>query len=274
MANILVVDAERDLREVVTLSLTTDHHAVVETASGLEAIGLAAHCRFDLVFLDVDLEELAGPTVAGVMRDLGAVPIVATSGRLDEWQTEMLAQGATACLPKPFDVLEVRSLVRTLLRPARGREGAWPTDVRELTSAELEALDGLSSEQLDALPFGAIALDGEGRIVAFNAYETETSAHAEADVIGMRFSELAPCASVKKVARRVESAVRGEAIDSVVRFVFPHRRGRVLVSVRVHRDPMQGRAWIFVSARPGPLAARVDAAMVEASTRLARARPR
>ncbi|MDQ3036603.1 MAG: response regulator [Myxococcota bacterium] len=270
MANILVVDAERDLREVVTLSLASAGHTVVETASGLEAIELAAGREIDLVFLDVDLEELGGPAVARVIRDLGAVPIIATSGRVDEWQTEVLAIGATACLPKPFDVLELGSVVRAVLRPQVAREGRWPTDVRRLSPDELAALEQLSRSELDALPFGAIALDGDGRILEFNAYESETSAHAAEDVRGMRFSELAPCASVQKLARRLESAVRGEAIDSVIRFVFPHGRGRALVSVRVHRDPLQGRAWIFVSARPGPLADSIDRDVTEASKRLPR----
>lgn len=250
MAQVLVVDTQRDLREVMSLALTSAGHEVVEAADGIEALVAASRGRFDIVLLDVEPEGIRSDAVARVVRDLGARAVIAMAGRADENAIELLAAGVVAVLPKPFGVGEMMSLVHEVLRALRGSENGWPTDVRRLSSEDLARIGRLSASELDALPFGVIALDGDGRIVEYNAYESRASTHPRQQVVGMSFAELAPCSAVRKFASRLERALRGEPLDAVLRFVFPHGPALSIVSVRFYRHAGADRVWLFVSKRP------------------------
>jgi photoactive yellow protein len=251
MARLLIVEDDADLRGLLELLFESEGHSTSSTASGLAALERVASEPFDLVVLDVDLDDLAGEAVTGVVRDLGRVPLVAISARRGtRWQRELLRAGATACLPKPYSFDSLSSLVAAILRSG-GHEEGYPTDVRRLSAEELSAIARLSSGELDALPFGAIGIGPGGRIVEFNAYEEGASSYSRPTVVGMRFIDVAPCASVVELGGKIESALEGQALDHVLRFVFPRFGASSVVSVRLFRDEVTGRVWVFVSERPG-----------------------
>lgn len=246
---VLVVEDEADLRELLTVALSMEGYGVVTAACGVEAVLEAGRRDFTAVVLDLDLPELGGGGVTRVLRDLGGTPIIAVSGKSGSWQEELLRQGVSACLRKPYDISRLISLIRDLGRLRREREGIWPTDVRRLSEEDLAAVGRLEREEIDRLPFGAIALDRDGRITEFNAFEEEASSYAAPAVIGKRFEEVAPCIKVKEFAGEIERGLRAEPLDEVLRFVFPRYGGESLVTVRLYRDDPRDRVWIFVSER-------------------------
>lgn len=66
-------------------------------------------------------------------------------------------------------------------------------------SAVFERVDSLTHEELDALPFGAIQLDREGRILRFNEYEANLSNRRAPDTVGRNFfRDVAPCTNVRE----------------------------------------------------------------------------
>jgi photoactive yellow protein len=57
----------------------------------------------------------------------------------------------------------------------------------------------LTEEEFHRLPFGAIQLDAEGRILRYNDYESQLSGIHKDEAIGKHFfTELAPCTDVKE----------------------------------------------------------------------------
>lgn len=247
MARLLVVEDDADLRWLLRLTFEREGHAVTSTESGVKAVQLASRGDYDLVLLDVDLEEdLSGEGVMKALLDLGPMPIVAVTTR--RGRSHLLEAGATACMPKPYSLTSLAALVRSILRTEAPTEARWPTNVRQLSTSDLTRLASLSPRELDALPFGAIAIGRDGRIVEFNAYEEDASSYARPTVLGMSFAEVAPCASVEELGGRIDDALaRGQPLDHVLRFVFPRHGATALVSVRLHHDPTTDRAWVFVS---------------------------
>ena len=56
------------------------------------------------------------------------------------------------------------------------------------------ALSWLSPQEIDSLAFGAIELDRTGRVLRFNATESQLTGRKPEDVIGRSFfHEIAPC---------------------------------------------------------------------------------
>ena len=74
--------------------------------------------------------------------------------------------------------------------------------------AEIERIENLSESGLDALPFGAIRLDRNGTILAFNRAEADITGRRRESVIGKNFfTEVAPCTNVQEFAGRFREGV-------------------------------------------------------------------
>src|SRR5215472_3397519 len=83
-ATVLLVEDERKLRELVRAYLERAGFTVLSTASGAEAITLAASGSPDLVILDLGLPDIPGDAVARELRVAGPVPILVLTARSTE----------------------------------------------------------------------------------------------------------------------------------------------------------------------------------------------
>jgi CheY-like chemotaxis protein len=117
-ATILICDDERDLRELMRLSLEPDYD-FAEAATAREAIELAGQLRPDLVLLDTMLPGVNGLTVISRLRaqpDLAETPVVVVSAyATDHDRAAAFEAGATKFVKKPFDPEGLRSLVESVL---------------------------------------------------------------------------------------------------------------------------------------------------------------
>jgi DNA-binding response OmpR family regulator len=124
-ATVLLVEDERKLRELVRSYLERAGFTVLSTASGAEAITLAASAVPDLVVLDLGLPDVSGETVARELRVTGPVPILMlTAKAAEEDRIAGLELGADDYLTKPFSPRELVLRVQAILR--RGGPSAAP----------------------------------------------------------------------------------------------------------------------------------------------------
>ena len=112
---VLVVDDERDTRELVAAVLTTCRAEVVSVGSATEALDQMQQQRFDLLISDIGMPEMNGYDLIGRIRQLGeehggrtpAVALTAYAG-LDD-RKRALAAGYGMHIPKPFVATELIS---------------------------------------------------------------------------------------------------------------------------------------------------------------------
>ncbi len=116
--HILVVDDERPIRRFLNASLSGEY-AVVEAASGQEALALALSSRPDAIILDLGLPDLDGVDVTRRLREWTQTPIIVVSVR-DQEQDKIAAldAGADDYLTKPFGAGELMARLRVILRRA------------------------------------------------------------------------------------------------------------------------------------------------------------
>jgi photoactive yellow protein len=111
----------------------------------------------------------------------------------------------------------------------------------------LEEIDRMSEGELDALPFGAIRLDKEGKILSYNMTESKLTGRDPKRVIGRNFfTEVAPCTNVQAFAGRFrEGIAKGE-----MHIIFPYRFDFQMaprdVTVTLFYSAQTGTAWVFV----------------------------
>lgn len=114
----------------------------------------------------------------------------------------------------------------------------------------LTRIDGLTPAELDALPFGAIQLDRDGKILQFNEYEANLSNRRAPDTVGWNFfSDVAPCTKVREFhGRFLEGIERGE-LEASFDFRFAFRQAPRDVRVTLFYSAPTATVWVFVEER-------------------------
>ncbi len=136
MARILIVDDEPSVREALRMVFKTDHEPL-PAADGPAALTQLAEGPVDLVLLDVVMPGMDGLEVLRAIR--AAYPmlpvVMLTATRTVRTAVDAIKLGALDYLTKPFDVDELRLVVRKALAPAPQAPGRAVLDPDAPTSA-------------------------------------------------------------------------------------------------------------------------------------------
>jgi DNA-binding response OmpR family regulator len=120
---VLVVEDEKNIRDLVCLHLGLEGYECVPVADGKEAMLLASERCFDLIVLDLMLPGMDGVTITRAIRRHGPnrdAPILMLTARREEADKVMgLDSGADDYLTKPFGVRELMARAAALMRRAR-----------------------------------------------------------------------------------------------------------------------------------------------------------
>ncbi|NKZ07448.1 response regulator transcription factor [Actinomadura latina] len=121
-ASVLVVEDEREIRDLLRRYLERAGYAVMTTGSGAEAIRLVSERSVRLMVLDLGLPDVDGLDVLRAARADGEVPVVVLTARSAvEDRIRGLESGADDYVTKPFSPTEVVLRVQAVLnRAARG----------------------------------------------------------------------------------------------------------------------------------------------------------
>ena len=117
---ILIVDDERENRDLLEIFLGSEGCLLLTAASGEEALAMVAEEPPHLILLDVMMPGLSGYQVAAKIKSDPAtrsIHVVMLTA-MDDRSSRMLGQsaGADDFLTKPVDRTELRARVRSLLR--------------------------------------------------------------------------------------------------------------------------------------------------------------
>ncbi|SDB70053.1 response regulator [Belnapia rosea] len=123
--HILVVDDDREIRDLLSKFLERQGMRVAAARDAKEARRLWPLGRYHLVVLDLMLPGESGLDFAKWLRSQGDVPIVMLTAMADETDRIVgLELGADDYLSKPFNPRELLARVRAVLRRASGEGGS------------------------------------------------------------------------------------------------------------------------------------------------------
>lgn len=120
--NILIVDDEPSLVKGLRFNLEQQEGYGIDVAyDGEEALAIFDPARHDLVLLDVMLPKMNGMDVCQKMRSISDVPIIMLTAKGEDMDKIMgLEFGADDYMTKPFNMLELKARIKTILRRAAG----------------------------------------------------------------------------------------------------------------------------------------------------------
>ena len=115
--NILVVEDDRQIRKLMSTTLSANGYNIECAIDGEQAIMAMSSNRFDIVLLDLGLPDIDGVTVIKRIREWSNTPIIVVSARgEDSDKISALDNGADDYLTKPFSIEELMARIRVAQR--------------------------------------------------------------------------------------------------------------------------------------------------------------
>ena len=116
---ILLVDDEPLILKGLRYTLEQEGYEILTAADGEEALQVFFEQQVDLVLLDVMLPKLDGIQVCQRIRESSNVPILMLTAKGEDMDKILgLEYGADDYMTKPFNILEVKARIKTVLRRA------------------------------------------------------------------------------------------------------------------------------------------------------------
>lgn len=117
---VLIVEDEKDIRDILTFSLKREGFAVLEAGDGKTALALAREKRPAIILLDIMLPEMSGLEVSKVLQreaSTASIPVIMLTAKGEEVDRIVgLELGAADYVVKPFSVREVMLRIKAVLR--------------------------------------------------------------------------------------------------------------------------------------------------------------
>ncbi|EHN15240.1 MULTISPECIES: response regulator transcription factor [Clostridium] len=115
--NILVVDDDKDIRELITVYLKTENFNVDKASNGEDALNLIKEKNYDLVLLDIMMPKVDGIQTLIEIRKNYTMPVIFLTAKSEEIDMiKGLTLGADDYIFKPFSSMELIARVKSQLR--------------------------------------------------------------------------------------------------------------------------------------------------------------
>ncbi|MCD6353772.1 MAG: sigma-54-dependent Fis family transcriptional regulator [Proteobacteria bacterium] len=130
MYKILVVDDEKGIREFLEITLKKEGYDVSLASSGEEAIALCERGVFDLILADIKMPRGDGNTVLKQVKKMHpeTVVIMITAYGSLESAVEAMKEGAFDYISKPFNVNELKALLKNAIRKRQLEQESLPEE--------------------------------------------------------------------------------------------------------------------------------------------------
>ncbi len=137
---ILIVDDEKNIRDIIIYKLKKEGYQILQAADGEEGVRLAMEEEPDLILLDIMMPKMDGYDACKKIRETKNTPIIMLTARAEEVDKVLgLEFGADDYVTKPFGVRELMARVKANLRKAAFR--AEPAADAPVAGSAFERLD-------------------------------------------------------------------------------------------------------------------------------------
>ena len=117
---VLIVEDEKNIVDILRFNLQRAGYDTLEAYDGEDGLSKATEAHPDLILLDVMLPKLRGTEVCQRIREHSNVPIIMLTAKGEDMDKILgLEYGADDYMTKPFNILEVKARIKTILRRAQ-----------------------------------------------------------------------------------------------------------------------------------------------------------
>lgn len=156
MANILIVEDEKNMQEIIAEYMQRGGHACFTADDGVDALMVLKNNPMDLMILDVMMPHLDGFSVCKMAREMSNLPIIMLTAKSSEDdKLKGYDFGADDYMTKPFSPKVLLAKANALLR----RSSALPADT-------------MNAGKISIIPAShKVFLDGQEIVLTYKEYE-------------------------------------------------------------------------------------------------------
>ena len=117
MANILVVDDDKGIREILEIVLTQEGYEVTSVEDGVKAIAKCRRQKYDLIITDLKMPKMDGIEFLKAVKEISpeSLVILITAFASGETAVKAMQEGAYDYLEKDFDIEDLKVIVQNAL---------------------------------------------------------------------------------------------------------------------------------------------------------------
>ena len=120
MARILIIDDSQVIRDMLSEMLADQGHDVQTAPDGTIGVSMALTGTYDLCICDLHIPKKNGYEIFSEVNAVKPnLPFIMTDSLPDHLADKALGAGAAHCLKKPFDLDQLRAVLRQVLHPVK-----------------------------------------------------------------------------------------------------------------------------------------------------------
>ncbi|MEY8507883.1 response regulator transcription factor [Lachnospiraceae bacterium 42-17] len=117
MANILIVEDEKNMQDIIAEYMQRDSHTCFTADDGVDALMILKNNPMDLMILDIMMPHLDGFSVCKMAREMSSLPIIMLTAKESEYdKLKGYDLGADDYMTKPFSPKVLLAKANALLR--------------------------------------------------------------------------------------------------------------------------------------------------------------
>ncbi len=143
LANILIVDDEKEILSYLTDLLTENNFNVFTAGNGMKALEIIDKKKIDIVLADVVMPKMDGIALTRSIKEINPdIPVILMTAYASiEYAVESMKAGAADFISKPFKIKYALFIIKKVLETKRLKEKAKKTEYYK----ELSNIDALTS---------------------------------------------------------------------------------------------------------------------------------
>ncbi|EON70859.1 response regulator transcription factor [Lysinibacillus sphaericus] len=136
---ILVVDDEKEIRDLIAIYLKNDGYEVLQASDGEEGLLLLKQHKVHLIVLDIMMPKVDGIQMCMKVREIAEMPIIMLSAKTQDMDKIVgLTIGADDYVTKPFNPLELIARIKSQLRRYLKMSNAEVADDNEIEIGDMQ----------------------------------------------------------------------------------------------------------------------------------------
>ncbi|HDX9577824.1 TPA: response regulator transcription factor [Bacillus pseudomycoides] len=136
---ILVVDDEKEIRDLVAIYLKNEGYEVLQAGDGAEGLEILQKQQVHLVVLDIMMPKLDGIHMCMKVREIAEMPIIMLSAKTQDMDKILgLTTGADDYITKPFNPLELIARIKSQLRRYMKMSGGFIQNDDEIEIGDMK----------------------------------------------------------------------------------------------------------------------------------------
>ncbi len=199
MPKILIVDDEEEIVRLIGRYARREGYETAEACDGSEAVELCRKYDFDMIIMDVMMQDMDGYTAVKKIRSEKDIPVLMLSARGTEYDKLFgFEVGVDDYVTKPFSPKELMARVNVILK-------------RQAKNAAVNAADA-GINKTEKLVFDGLEIDMAGRSVSLDGEKAELTLK-EYDLL--TYLARRQTGSARPLTARIRSFARQRAISAI-----------------------------------------------------------